>query len=77
MSTIPPDKPPWREGERHEHQGKSYSASRIGPTMWMVKRYQDATSSDDESDYEEQEVTITTTDPLEAVEAAIATDSWA
>lgn len=48
-----------------------------GTTTWMVKRYQQPTGGDDESNYVECLLSVATKDPHEAIKTAIAVNSWA
>ena len=57
--------------------GKKYSAGYIGNNLWMVKRWQDLTSSDDESNYTECQVNCISKDQVVVVLVAIANNSWA
>ena len=46
-------------------------------TSWMVRKQVGASSSDDESNYVETLISVPSSDPQVAVEAAIARGSWA
>jgi hypothetical protein len=56
--------------------GVSYTAFNVDGNTWMIKRWQNYTSLDDESDYTESLLSIDTKDPMIAVKAAIARGSW-
>jgi hypothetical protein len=56
---------------------KEYKATNLGGTLWMVRHYIKPAGPDDESDYVETEISVDTTDPQAAIDAAIQRGSWA
>ena len=67
----------FQEGRRKDAgAAMRYEANKINDSLWQVKRYHEQTTADDESDYDEAQVNVSTDDPQVAIDAAVRQGSW-